>query len=323
MPPGGPKDTDRLVSVSKALRLGLGLTATGVLLVLGSAIYSDFIALWSNNQEASSYKVILLLGTFLLALGITIVFSLAVRVSALGAGQFKLLGIDFPIEFQGAMFVLVTMLLTMGYAVNFMGLLSLEEERIETKIAAVSEEVKEKSAATIDQLEGIIKNYLDRGLSHRIQLRFSCDQGDRYQTLRWREQAAGGQRVGVLLTTSQDDNSTSETTSAASTGEDFEMLEEDSLRFKIVHTFDGGSGMQTEEVISGTFIKNDDSGLLVVTIWPEQKSLVTVCDELNGKLGAERTLPGTMGSNVSPETAATPTKIGADLEAAAAARASE
>lgn len=110
-----------------ALFIGLLLTLFGAAILIGPLLF----AMWFDPNAESSGALIIGLPLFLftaalfLAFGLTVLFSQVVDYSAVGAGKVRILGLEMPMEFQGAAMVLFLLLLGMGASIKLFDLMSI------------------------------------------------------------------------------------------------------------------------------------------------------------------------------------------------------
>jgi hypothetical protein len=107
-----------------ALFIGLLLTLLGAAILIGPLLFS----MWSDpNGESIGVLIIglplfLFIAALFLAFGLTVLFSQVVDYGAVGAGKVRILGLEMPMEFQGAAMVLFLLLLGMGASIKLFDL---------------------------------------------------------------------------------------------------------------------------------------------------------------------------------------------------------
>lgn len=112
------------------LGIGLLLTFLGAAVLIGPLLYAmqgeptDH----ANGAFIIGLPLFLFISTLFLAFGLTVLFSQVVDYSAVGAGRVKILGLEMPMEFQGAAMVLFLLLLGMGASIKLFGLMSINSQ---------------------------------------------------------------------------------------------------------------------------------------------------------------------------------------------------
>ncbi|MBT3140436.1 hypothetical protein KL867_05200 [Ruegeria litorea] len=165
---------DALPQGRGALRIGLLLTLLGAAILIGPLFY----AIWSDPNGESSGALIIGLPLFVfiaslfLAFGLTVLFSQVVDYRAVGAGKVRILGLEMPMEFQGAAMVLFLLLLGIGTSIKLFDLMSINANWSQwADLRETVDEQKEK----ISKHEGIMQRLKNDHLS---------EMGDQREALR-------------------------------------------------------------------------------------------------------------------------------------------
>lgn len=140
-----------------ALLIGLLLTLLGAAILIGPLLY----VMYTDPAGEESGALIIGLPLFLfisalfLAFGLTVLFSQVVDYGAVGAGRVRILGLEMPMEFQGAAMLLFLLLLGMGASIRMFDLMSLNENwskwtRLRAKVV--------QHETTIAEHDGLLAN---------------------------------------------------------------------------------------------------------------------------------------------------------------------
>lgn len=271
----------RQVSVRSALWLGLAFIGLGLVCMIGPLVATFFVSGEKADPIYVNYSVFLLLGGFLLALGASIIVSLAVRIEAIGAGQFKLFGLDFPVEIQGMVFVFVMMLLSIGFTASYFDLTSLRDHRSElTKIRQDSKDL-DKTTRLANEFRSIILDRLSGGSGQRMTIRVACGRHGPARPIAWNQGDGAGDLSAVLPTSGGSELPGAEPTNKVEIPRP--MMQNTDFTYTILHTDPDG---RTHEVLSSHFKFEDE--VLVATIRSYDFSLSDAC---NPKIGSNAPAP--------------------------------